>query len=496
MRVKDFFSWQNESIFENVQAAKDFMLKMQADVAKKSVSDLKPEEKERALKHPNFEQIKKMLMKNPGWTLAFTRFHFLEGASMEQLKELFDELMAKRQILNKLPQPVESYSKPESDDIDSDGDKRPGYERLSDDLIILDRKQKLKKFYNEMNSAQKKMFDTASIDQISKMTEIANQFDSKDPEAFKEFVKYISRYKDLDTLISAAEEFVSQYGKGFDELFLTIKELGPQVGVLYNKNGYFIFSTRSQDAIKKLCGDASWCIVSSSNYFWNYSEGRVQMNAYNFNLPVTDPLSLIGITVNKDGTVHATYDRTNSSISSMGNTYQQILKKAGYPDDAIEQVEKNFQNEVNIKMVLEKFFKESQGWDDRKVISNLISVTRGVASGIISQSDWDQIADAVSSIILNSKDISVDSLLGAFTKNGIYSESGWKVFDTLIGDKYTKQQMEDIMKSTESGLEVLQTIINRNREGTLQNKSQDLQNYSEIIGNKDWIYQQIKDRLK
>jgi hypothetical protein len=64
MIVKDFFSWQNESIFENVQAAKDFMIKMQADVSKKAVSDLKPEEKEKALKHPNFEQIKKMLMKN------------------------------------------------------------------------------------------------------------------------------------------------------------------------------------------------------------------------------------------------------------------------------------------------------------------------------------------------------------------------------------------------------------------------------------------------
>jgi hypothetical protein len=495
MIVKDFFSWQNESIFENVQAAKDFMIKMQADVSKKAVSDLKPEEKEKALKHPNFEKIKKMLMKNPGWTLAFTRFHFLEGASIEQLQELFDDLMARRQVLNKLPQPVEAYSKPEGEDTSGE-DKRPGYERLSDDIIILDRKQKLKKFYNEMNSAQKKMFDNASAEQISKMTEIANQFDAKGSDAFKEFVKYISRYKDIDTLISAAEEFVSQYGKGFNELFATIQELGPQVGVMYNKDGYFIFSTRSQDAIKKLCGDASWCIVSSTNYFWNYSEGRVQMNAYNFNVPITDPLSLIGMTVNKGGSIHAAYDRPNSSISRMGGTYQEILKNAGFPQEAISQVEKKFQDEVNIKLVLEKFFKESQGWDDRKVISSLISVTRGVAKGIVSEDDWEQISGAVSSIILNSQDISVESLLKAFKNNGIYSEAGWKVFDTLVGDKYTKEDMKDIQKSTEEGLEVLQTIIDRNAQGTLNNKPEELNSYKEIVDNQKWIFSQIEDRLK
>lgn len=497
MRVKDFFSWQNESIFENVQAAKDFMIKMQADMTKKPVSELTQKEKDDALKNRDFEQIKQMLMKNPGWTLAFTRFHFLEGASMQQLKELFDDLMSKRQLLSKLPQPVEAYSKPEENGGEGkEGDKRPGYEKLSDDLIVLERKLKLKKFYNEMTAAQKKMFDEASEEQIASMTEIANQFDAKGSDAFKEFVKYISRYKDLETLISAAEEFVSQYGKGFDELFKTIQDLGPQVGVLYNKDGYFIFSTRSQDAIKKLCGDASWCIVSSSNYFWNYSEGRVQMNAYNFNLPVTDKLSLIGITVNKNGTVHAAYDRTNSSISDFGNTYQEVLKKAGFPSEAIASVEKKFQDEVNIKLVLEKFFKESQGWDDRKVISSLISVTRGVASGVVSQKDWDEIAGAVSSIIISSQDISIRSLLNAFKNNGIYSEAGWKVFDTLVEDNYTKEDMKEIKEATDEGLEVLQTIVDRNEQGTLKNKSEELNSYKEILDTKDWIYSQIEERLK
>jgi hypothetical protein len=71
------------------------------------------------------------------------------------------------------------------------------------------------------------------------------------------------------------------------------------------------------------------------------------MNAYNFNLPVTDRLSLIGMTVEKDGKIYVAYDRTNSSISNMGSTYQQILKNAGYPSEAIEAVEKKFEDEVN-----------------------------------------------------------------------------------------------------------------------------------------------------
>jgi hypothetical protein len=220
------------------------------------------------------------------------------------------------------------------------------------------------------------------------------------------------------------------------------------------------------------------------------------MNAYNFNLPVTDKLSLVGITVNKDGTVHAAYDRTNSSIASFGNTYQEILKKSGFTQESIDAVEKKFQDEVNIKLVLEKFFKESQGWDDRKVISSLISVTRGVATGIVSQKDWDEIAGAVSSIIISSQDISIKSLLNAFKNNGIYSESGWKVFDTLIEDKYTKEDMKEIKEATQEGLEVLQTIVDRNAQGTLKNKSEELNSYKEILSSKDWIYSQIEERLK
>jgi hypothetical protein len=180
----------------------------------------------------------------------------------------------------------------------------------------------------------------------------------------------------------------------------------------------------------------------------------------------------------------------------MGSTYQEILKNAGFPQEAISQVEKKFQDEVNIKLVLEKFFKESQGWDDRKVISSLISVTRGVAKGIVSEDDWEQISGAVSSIILNSQDISVESLLKAFKNNGIYSEAGWKVFDTLVGDKYTKEDMKDIQKSTEEGLEVLQTIIDRNAQGTLNNKPEELNSYKEIVDNQKWIFTQIEDRLK
>jgi hypothetical protein len=494
MRVSNFFDWQEDTIFENVQAAKDFMVKMEADMAKKSVSELTDKEKERALKNPDFNEIKNMLMKNPGWTLAFTRFHFLEGASMSQLKELFDDLMSKRQVLSKLPQPVEAYSK--LSDKDLEDDKRPGWERLTDDLIILERKQKLKKFYNEMNSAQKALFDKATAQQINDMTEIANQFDSKGPEAFKSFVDKISRYKTLDDLINAASEFVSQYGKGFNELFDKIQELGSQVGVLYNRDGYFIFSTRSQDSIKKLCGDASWCIVSSSNYFWNYSGGRVQMNAYNFNLPVTDRLSLIGMTVEKDGKIYVAYDRTNSSISNMGSTYQQILKNAGYPSEAIEAVEKKFEDEVNIKLVLEKFFKESEGWDSRKVINSLISISRGLAKGVVSESDWEQISGAVADIIMSSEKISKATLLDTFKNNGIYSEAAWHVFDTLVGNDYTSSDMEKIKESTEMGLEDINELLKRHASGHLPEKQATVDIWKSVIDRRKEIISQIEQKMK
>ncbi len=493
MKVQDFLSWQQGIIFENVQAAKDFMLKMQSEMSKKAASELSNEEKERALRHPDFEAIKKMLAKNPGWTLAFTRFHFLENASLAQLQELFDDLMSKRQILGNLPQPVEAYSKI-VDKKDSD-DKRPGWERLTDDLIILERKQKLKKFYNEMTADQKALFDKATAEQLDQLTEIANQFEAKGPEAFKMFVKSISRYKNLDALIDAATEFVSQYGKGFEELFNKIQELGSQVGVLYYKDGYFIFSTRSQDAIKKLCGDASWCIVSSSNHFWNYSGGRVQVNAFNFNLPVTDDLSLIGMTVEPNGKIYAAYNRPNRSISSMGSTYKEILKNAGFPQDAIESVDKKFDDEVNIKLVLEKFFKESEGWDSRKVINSLISISRGLAKGVVSERDWEQISGAVADIIMTSEKISTSTLLETFKNNGIYSDSGWQVFDTLVGDNYTSEDMKKIKESTEMGLEDIKELLKRHQSGQLPEKAATVEIWKTVVDRSDEIMKKIEEKI-
>ena len=494
MRVTNFLSWQNDSIFENVQAAKDFMMKMHAEMAKKKPSEISDDEKKKVLNNPGFVKIKDMLQRNPGWTLAFTRFHFIEGASMEDLKNLFDTLMSKRQSLGQLPMDVEAYSK--ISDEDKKEDKRPGWERLGDDLINLDRKAKLKIFYNELTSDQKKMFDKATPEQMDQMTEIANQFSSKDPEALRVFSKSIKRFKTVDDLIDAATSYVTQYGKGFDELFDKIQELGAQVGVMYNRDGYFIFSTRSPDSIKKLCGDASWCIVSTSSQFWNYSGGRIQLNAYNFNEPVTNRLSLIGMTVEPSGKIYAAYDRPNGSISNLGSTYQEILKNAGFPKEAIDSVQKKFDDEVNIKLVLEKFFKEAEGWNARKIINSLISISRSLAKGIISQEDWEQISGAVSEIIVSSEQINKSTILEAFKENGIYSESGWSVFDTLIGGDYTSADLNQIKETTKGGLEDLKELVYRYDKGQFKLKDTEVQDYRSALDRSDWILSQFSKREK
>ena len=201
------------------------------------------------------------------------------------------------------------------------------------------------------------------------------------------------------------------------------------------------------------------------------------------------------MTVEPNGKIYAAYNRPNRSISSMGSTYKEILKNAGFPQDAIESVDKKFDDEVNIKLVLEKFFKESEGWDSRKVINSLISISRGLAKGVVSERDWEQISGAVADIIMTSEKISTSTLLETFKNNGIYSDSGWQVFDTLVGDNYTSEDMKKIKESTEMGLEDIKELLKRHQSGQLPEKAATVEIWKTVVDRSDEIMKKIEEKI-
>jgi hypothetical protein len=221
-----------EPLMENVQAAKDYLIKQYADKKGIKPSEIDAEEKKAVLSARVFTEIRDMLQKSPGYTLAFLKFRMDQKAQMDELKEILDNLQKYKGQINELPMSVEDYAKyvVKKDDEDI----RPGYELLGDELRNFERKRKVKDFYNELTPRMKKAFSSATDNQIEELTAISNKLkslpDAKSEDgvanAWKSFSKNMKKYDDTRTypeysdekkafkdLIKDALEFTESWGQ-------------------------------------------------------------------------------------------------------------------------------------------------------------------------------------------------------------------------------------------------------------------------------------------
>ena len=109
LSFRTFFE-AGDSLKENIQAAKDYLLKKQADRKKIKVSDIPEEDKRRILQNPKFIQIRQ-LTKDGGYTFPFLKFSIDQDATMAQLEEILDLLAKNKNTLGDLTMSVDAYSK-------------------------------------------------------------------------------------------------------------------------------------------------------------------------------------------------------------------------------------------------------------------------------------------------------------------------------------------------------------------------------------------------
>lgn len=495
-----------EPLNENVQAAKDYLLKKYADKKEIKLSEIPEEDKRRILQNPRFVQIRDLTQKNPGYTLPFLKFYMEQNATLEQLEEIFGLLNKYKNALGDLSMSIGDYSKyvPSGEGDDT----KPGYELLGDELRSFERRKKVKDFFQEMTPRMKKEFNRASDEEIEDLTAISNQLktlpDIDGENAWKSFSKNMKKYDDSRTypeysnprtafldIKKDALNFIEAWGKGDDELLASLKKLGPQAGILYAKDKYLVMSARTPESNRVVCSDTGWCIKTDST-FWSYGGGRIQLNILDRNRPVSDPKSLIGITINPDGTVHTSHDRPNHRVS--GRTYLEILRSY-YPEDLVNAVKDKFEREVSIKLALEKYYKDSKGLDTKKIIESLITLSKGFLSGVVPPEDWEQISGVVSEIIFIEKKLTKEEFMKIFKQHGIFTPATWKVFDSIIGNDYSKDDMEAIMKAVDHNIKSMESLIELNNQGMLDLFPKDMETMKQIINNKKEVFAEISKRM-
>ncbi len=507
--------FEKQALMENVQAAKDYLLKRYALDKKIKTSEIGEETRKKILEDPRFKEIRDLTAKFPGYTPMFVRFRYDQKAGMNELKEIFDDLMKYKQTLSKdLPMNINDYVKiePTEDDV------RPGYEVLGDDLRNIERKRKLRKFYSELTGKMRKVFAKATDKQIDDLTEISNKLDQlkdkKDEKgetltAWREFTKGLKKYEDTTTypkykdekvafadIITDALDFIEGWDLDESELLKKLKELGPMSGILYAKNGYIVQSARTPEAQRAICSDTHWCIKQDDT-FWRYGGGRIQINIYNSKAPVTDEYSLVGITVNPDGSIHTAHDRRNSRVNSSWRTLSELLNGVGYPKELIDEVMSKFKMETDIKLALEKYYKHGVDLTPRKIIESLITTSKGFLAGVMPQEDWERISGLVSQIIFESnKKLTKSAFLSEFKETGIFTEATLNVFDKLIGKDYTKEDIEAILLSTEKAVEDIKYLLELYDQGAFPIKDKEQHaTMKKVVANEKEMLDRIKSKL-
>lgn len=512
--VKSFFQ-HPEFLLENVQGAKEYLLDKGAKKLKKEKRQLEEEEKREILADSDWMMVKDLTQKNPGYALLFLRFVKEQKASKEILETLLDQIISNKDKLKQLPHDVLKYA----DVKGTEKDPRPGNEVLLDDLMILERKSKLKKFYNELGPKMKTAFERASKQQIDDLTIISKELDSlpeKDgKKAWSLFGKNLGRYENsrgyypqfnnlefaFETLIDDAKEFVDAWKISEDEYVKELKELSPQLEILYYKNKILAASSRTPEAQRKLQGILPWCIQYDSN-FWNYAMGdRVQLVIIDSNRKKTDPLNSIGVTVENDGRIHAAFDANNHSIrNNKGNSYRNInelLKDKEYPESLIKAVDRKIGDESRIKHALMLFFKEEKKLSALDLIKGLLDLNKGFLKGQFSEEAWEKISGQISKIIFEIKDFKKKDFLKQFMDYGIYSDAAWKIWDELIGDDYTEQDLEKIYTKTKNSLEQMKDILELYDAGKLKElKADAISRMRGILDNKEETLEGFAKRMK
>lgn len=507
---------ERQGVFESVQAAKDYLLKKYAVSKNIKTSEIDEETKKKILSNSKFIKIRDLTAKYPGYTPMFLKFYMEQGAEMSQLQEILADLERFKQNLKQdLSMPITDYEKvvPDAED------HRPGYERLGDDLRNIERKRKLKKFYNEFTPVMKRMFAKATDDQIEQLTEISNQLERLKPKegedengnritlyAWKEFSKNFKKYEDTRTypeyrdpkvafsdIIKDSNDFIKAWDEDESALLKKLRELGPMNGILYAKNGYIVQSARTPESQLAVCADTSWCIRNPST-FWNYGGGRIQINIINSNIPVTNIRSLVGITVNADESIHTMHLRNNERYRA--STLKEALNSLDYPKDLIEAVLSKFKMETDLKLALEQFYKEGDNLTVRKVLESLVSSSKGFLAGIMPQEDWERISGLVAQIIEREfRGIRKSDFLQIFRELGIFTEANLNVFDAIIGKDYTQKDMEDIIKTTTNSLQEMKFVLELCQSGDLSLPTKSLESIKIAMKEEKKILEKLKAKL-
>lgn len=377
---KNLVSFSNfKQLNESVKAAKQYYLKIaKADLLKKkedevdsdpSSIEITPEEEQDLLSDEDFKWVIDLVRNNSAYAVPFIKFAYDQGADRGSLNTLFLNLtnQANKSLLKELPLGnVNAYAS-----LKKKEGENPGYELLGDHITNLIAKKNgmwlVKGLHNRAGIRdanghiipgktpvnQKLLYQNASQELKDELISVASQYKTKGFNT-KTYTgsKHgkIAKFTTLEAIISAMQIEIDNAGTPMADQLNEHKREFPGASVVWEGVDKFLVVYRSSWSLGKFCGHTQWCnrpntgehAVASgggmSGQFFSYvdtSAGKVQYAMWDYSKPSTDPMSLVGFTIDANGKLTAAAD--------VPNNYQQTPRKIGGSGQRLKDVLEYFE---------------------------------------------------------------------------------------------------------------------------------------------------------
>lgn len=291
------------------------------ETIKKEIGNIKLREEELKSieKNPDFEKIKKLLEKNPGYVYNFAYFYFVESIPFEEIETTYKKLIEYKDLL------ANSTIKFDQSFIDIN---RPNnYEIFTDELTKLDSVKSGKKLLSKMSKSVRDDYkkgaskkDIEDFNVLSKNIEdLLKDADTEGDVSVKSiingFIEKLFRFNTVKEVVNEIKmKLKSLDNANMVKFYKKIEEVNKKFGsygadIRFDENGILVLDVKSFNANQILNKHTSHCIANSESQWSSYVESPAtkQYYIYNFNPESdgfdgqADPLSVIGITIDQEG---------------------------------------------------------------------------------------------------------------------------------------------------------------------------------------------------
>lgn len=238
--------------------------------------------------HPEFQQIKQMLLKDNkiGYVGKFTQWRFKDREPLEKILDVYEML---KDHPTKVP-PIHTFKTVED---------------LFDFLQGSGINTKVNQVINQIPSRARQNV----TDKLKKLIEL----NIKHVEALKDFyAKKGGKFKDPNSLYKETESLIKNLGGDFNKETFLKRVKGHNVDIILERPDLLVLRPLDYRASQEL-GSQSWCISYNKSYWDSYVDVfSNQYFIYDFTKNLSEKESMIGATINPDGTIKAAHFKDDS----------------------------------------------------------------------------------------------------------------------------------------------------------------------------------------